>query len=202
MDRLAVVYVRVSTEEQKRGYSLDEQIKACEKYCDLYGYTIVTTYKETKTGRKLRNRPKLLEAIEMVENGMADVLVAWKLDRIVRSSAEFSEIVKRIGYKIATVMENLDGSTTMGRFAIDIIVRIAQLESEQIGDRVRPAMQAAKRAGKQIGWQKGRRRIPQWKVDRIIKDYMEKGITYQNAERLGVSTKTIYDILRSEGLMK
>ena len=201
--RLGVIYARVSTEEQgEEGYSIDLQIESCRKYCELYNIEVIKVFREVKSGRKLKNRPELMNAIAYVENNMADILVAWKLDRIIRSSIEFADIVRRIGYNFATVMENLDGSTTMGRFAIDMIVRIAQLESEQIGDRVRPAMRAAKRAGKQIGWVKGKRRIEQWKVDRIIKDYKEQGITYQNARELGVSVATIYNVLRDAGLMK
>ena len=201
--RLGVIYARVSTEEQgEKGYSIDLQIESCKKYCELYNIEVIKVFREVKSGRKLKNRPELMNAIAYVENNMADILVAWKLDRIIRSSIEFADIVRRIGYNFATVMENLDGSTTMGRFAIDMIVRIAQLESEQIGDRVRPAMRAAKRAGKQIGWVKGKRRIEQWKVDRIIKDYKEQGITYQNAKELGVSVATIYNVLRDAGLIK
>jgi DNA invertase Pin-like site-specific DNA recombinase len=38
-------------------------------------------------------------------------------------------------------MESLDTSTAMGRFVMDIIQRIAQLESEQIGERVYTGME-------------------------------------------------------------
>lgn len=202
MDKRGIIYARVSTEEQEQGYSLDEQISACERYCTLYNISIVKIYREIKSGRKIKSRPKLIEAIESVEMGAADMLVAWKLDRIVRSSIEFAGIVKRIGYNVATVMENLDGNTTMGRFAIDIIIRVAQLESEQIGDRVRPAMAAAKKAGKQIGWKKGKLRIDDKTQQHIINDFKRDGTTYQNAKRLGVSRQTIYNVLRAEGLIK
>jgi len=38
--------------------------------------------------------------------------------------------------EFVSMMEALDTSTAMGRFVMDIIQRIAQLESEQIGERV------------------------------------------------------------------
>jgi DNA invertase Pin-like site-specific DNA recombinase len=50
-------------------------------------------------------------------------------------------------------MESLDTSTAMGRFVMDIIQRIAQLESEQIGERVYIGMeQKAKINGGMLGF--------------------------------------------------
>jgi DNA invertase Pin-like site-specific DNA recombinase len=50
------------------------------------------------------------------------------------------------------MQESLDTSTAMGRFVVDIIQRLAQLESEQIGERVYIAMkQKAKTVGGPLG---------------------------------------------------
>jgi DNA invertase Pin-like site-specific DNA recombinase len=49
--------------------------------------------------------------------------------------------------------ESLDTSTAMGRFVMDIIQRIAQLESEQIGERVYDGMaQKARTNGGSLGF--------------------------------------------------
>ena len=44
--------------------------------------------------------------------------------------------------------ESLDTSTAMGRFVMDIIQRIAQLESEQIGERVYVGMEQKAKMGR------------------------------------------------------
>jgi site-specific DNA recombinase len=46
------------------------------------------------------------------------------------------EELKKKEKEFVSMMESLDTSTAMGRFVMDIIQRIAQLESEQIGERV------------------------------------------------------------------
>jgi site-specific DNA recombinase len=40
----AGVYVRVSSEEQLEGYSLDAQRRAAKQYCEAHGWRIVRTY--------------------------------------------------------------------------------------------------------------------------------------------------------------
>jgi DNA invertase Pin-like site-specific DNA recombinase len=46
------------------------------------------------------------------------------------------------------MQEKFDTTTAMGRFVMDIIQRIAQLESEQIGERVKVGMASKARNGK------------------------------------------------------
>jgi site-specific DNA recombinase len=57
--------------------------------------------------------------------------------------------LRREGKEFASVSENLDTGTAMGRFVMDIIQRIAQLESDQIGERTFVGMRqkAKSRAG-------------------------------------------------------
>ncbi len=61
------------------------------------------------------------------------------MDRIHRNSRNFMAMMDQLrkeGKEFASVTESLDTSTAMGRFVMDIIQRIAQLESDQIGERV------------------------------------------------------------------
>ena len=45
----AIIYARVSTEEQKLyGYSLDAQIEVCKRYCEMKGWEVVYIYKGSK----------------------------------------------------------------------------------------------------------------------------------------------------------
>ena len=73
------------------------------------------------------------------------------MDRIHRNSKNFMmmmEDLKKHERDFVSMTESLDTSTAMGRFVMDIIQRIAQLESEQIGERVYVGMdQKAKTNG-------------------------------------------------------
>src|SRR2546427_8076019 len=68
-----------------------------------------------------------------------DAILVMKMDRIHRNSSNFMEMMDNLGEwgkNFVSATESLDTSTAMGRFVMDIIQRIAQLESEQIGERV------------------------------------------------------------------
>lgn len=199
----AIIYARVSTEEQgKEGYSLDAQIEACRQYCKMKGWEVVKEYKEVGSGKeKLEKRQQLMKALDLIQNRIADILVVWKLDRISRKwSSHGVRIKEKIGYNFAAIMDSVDGSTASGRFIIDIIFRIAEWESEQIGERVSLGLKKAKEAGKQIGWKKGQPRIPQWKKEKIIELY-KSGATYAEIrEKVNVGNGTITRTLRQAGL--
>ncbi len=48
----AIIYARVSTEEQKRkGYSIEAQIEACRNYAKAKVWKVVSVFKEAKSGK-------------------------------------------------------------------------------------------------------------------------------------------------------
>ena len=200
----AIIYARVSTEEQgKEGYSLDAQIEACRQYCKMKGWEVVKEYKEVGSGKeKLEKRQQLMKALDLIQNGIADILVVWKLDRISRKwSSHGVRIKEKIGYNFAAIMDSVDGSTASGRFIIDIIFRIAEWESEQIGERVSLGLKKAKEAGKQVGWKKGKPRIPQWKKEKIVELYKQDYTYRQIAAEIKVSLWTVHNVLHQAGLI-
>src|SRR5437899_4112255 len=86
----------------------------------------------------------------MAERERWDALLVIKMDRIHRNSRNFMEMMENLrewGKDFVSASESLDTSTAMGRFVMDIIQRIAQLESEQIGERVYMGMSQKARVG-------------------------------------------------------
>ncbi|HKM13955.1 MAG TPA: recombinase family protein, partial [Candidatus Methanomethylophilaceae archaeon] len=72
-----------------------------------------------------------------------DILVVLKMDRIHRNSVNFTLMMNDLrnnGKEFNSMQEKFDTTTAMGRFVMDIMQRIAQLESEQIGERVKVGM--------------------------------------------------------------
>ena len=86
----------------------------------------------------------------MTERVQWDALLVIKMDRIHRNSRNFMEMMENLrewGKDFVSASESLDTSTAMGRFVMDIIQRIAQLESEQIGERVYMGMSQKAKVG-------------------------------------------------------
>lgn len=154
MTRVAV-YVRVSTEDQaKEGFSLDAQKERLRSYCKARGWDIASEYMDDgQSGRDIK-RPAYQRMLE--ERDQWDTILVVKMDRIHRNSRNFMEMMDNLRIwekEFSSVQESLDTSTAMGRFVVDIIQRIAQLESEQIGERVYMGMrQKASSVGGILGF--------------------------------------------------
>lgn len=145
----AALYVRVSTEDQaKEGFSLDAQVKRLESYCKVRDWTVSDIYRDEGFSGRNIDRPEYKRM--MNESDGWDVLTVLKMDRIHRNSVNFTlmmDDLRRKGKDFISTQEKFDTTTAMGRFVMDIMQRIAQLESEQIGERVKTGMERKARYG-------------------------------------------------------
>jgi DNA invertase Pin-like site-specific DNA recombinase len=132
------IYLRVSTTEQaKEGYSLGAQLERLRNYCKARDWEVAKEYiDDGHSGRSIK-RPAYKKMME--DKDKWDMILVVKMDRIHRNSKNFMEMMDNLRKwekEFSSMQESLDTSTAMGRFVVDIIQRIAQLESEQIGERV------------------------------------------------------------------
>jgi DNA invertase Pin-like site-specific DNA recombinase len=144
------LYARVSTEDQaKEGFSLDAQRDRLQAFCRAQGWTVAKEYVDD--GHSGRDVKRPAYQAMMAERDAWDKVLVIKMDRIHRNSRNFMEMMddlRRWGKDFVSATESLDTSTAMGRFVMDIIQRIAQLESEQIGERVYMGMAQKHKQGK------------------------------------------------------
>jgi DNA invertase Pin-like site-specific DNA recombinase len=132
------LYTRVSTEDQaKEGFSLTAQLERLRSYCEARDWSIMGEYVDDGYSGRSVKRPAYQRMMRDMDKW--DVLLVMKMDRIHRNSRNFMEMMdtlRKRNREFVSMTESLDTSTAMGRFVVDIIQRIAQLESEQIGERV------------------------------------------------------------------
>jgi len=133
----AAIYIRVSTEDQAReGYSLAAQEEMLLAYCEAQGWEVAAVYPDDGYSGKNTNRPSYRRMME--ERDSWDCLLVLKMDRIHRNSKNFMAMMEDLegwGKTFTSSTESLDTSNALGRFVMDMIQRIGQLESEQIGER-------------------------------------------------------------------
>ena len=145
-------YIRVSTEDQAReGFSLDAQGARLRKYCEAKGWVLVRIYRDENSGRAT-TRPAYRRMIADMETW--DILLVVKQDRIHRNVRNFYEMVDELranGKQFASVEESIDTTTAMGWAFIGILAIWAQLESDQISERVRKAMPVARAKNYHLG---------------------------------------------------
>lgn len=170
------IYVRVSTEDQaKQGFSLDAQITRARQYCEQWGHTVADVYVDDGYSGRKERRPAYQRML--AEHDTWDAILVLKIDRIHRQSRNFMGMIDFLGKnnkQFISVMEHLDTSTPMGRFVMNIIQLIAELESDQIGDRTRIANQERRRQNK--CWEKKCK----FGYERVDFPAAKKGQTIQN----------------------
>ena len=135
------IYTRVSTQEQaQEGYSLEEQENRLRKYCDALNWKIFRVYTDGGFSGASTDRPALRAMIRDIEDSRIQKVVVYKLDRLSRSQYDTLFLIERVflahGVDFVSMTENFDTSTPLGRAMIGILSVFAQLEREQIKERM------------------------------------------------------------------
>lgn len=138
--------------------SVSVQVKLCQDYAGIVfkGKEIefIVYDKDEGYSGKNMNRPGFMELMEDVKSGRLNAVMVYKLDRISRNVQEFSsmyEIFRQHNVDFISVKESFDTSTPMGRTVMYILAAFAQLERENISERVADNMQALGASGKWTG---------------------------------------------------
>jgi len=149
MEAKAVIYIRVSTEEQARGgVSLEAQEDKLTAYCILAGLEIVETIREegVSGAKPLASRPGGQRLLQLLARREARHVVALKLDRLFRDAEDALHQTRawdKAGVALHLVDmggQALNTATAMGRFFLNMMAAFAELERNLIAERTAMAM--------------------------------------------------------------
>ena len=131
-------YIRVSRRAGREGGSFispEVQRKKIAAWAKLHEVEIIRFWEEIDQSDAKLERPMFQEALARCEAGETGGIVVARLDRFARSAVDALSSIRRLneaGARLVSVEDNFDGSTPMGRFAIGILILIAELELERI----------------------------------------------------------------------
>lgn len=149
------IYARVSTQEQTRGYSIDEQIDRLKQYCKAIGKEDFKVYIDGGYSGAKMQRPELQRLIEDVKSGKIEKVLVYKLDRLSRSQKDTLYLIEDVflknGVHFESVSERFDTGTALGMAMIGILAVFAQLEREQIKERMEIGIEGRAKSGKYHG---------------------------------------------------
>jgi DNA invertase Pin-like site-specific DNA recombinase len=126
-----IIYTRVSSDAQVKGTSLDEQLTACQKYCNDNNIQILESFKEEGESAKSTDRQEFLEAIEYCRKNKVDAFVVWKVDRFARNVADHCLIKGKLlkyGTKLHSVTEQI-GDDPTGKLLEGMMALIAEFDN-------------------------------------------------------------------------
>ena len=130
-------YARVSSEGQLDGYSIPQQKEIIENYCKIKEWNLVKIYVDGGFTGANTERPSLQDLIEHLD--CYDLVLVYKLDRLSRSQRDTLALVDLFAehqVKFASIQENFDTSTPLGMAMLGILSVFAQLERENIKERM------------------------------------------------------------------
>ena len=152
----AIIYLRVSTEEQSNsGLGLEAQERVCVEEATRLGFTNVTIYKDEGISGSvpIDERPSLSQALNSLRKG--DTFFVAKRDRIARdmfialSVEEFLKTRKAVFISVAGEGSGSDDvSGLIQRRMFDLF---AEVERQMIRSRTKAALHSKKLKGERIG---------------------------------------------------
>lgn len=135
------IYCRVSTQEQAaEGYSIGEQQSRLTKFCEAHDWKVAHIYSDPGySGAKLQ-RPAIQQLIRDCSYGLFDAVLVYKLDRLSRSQKDTLYLIEDVfnanHVGLVSMCENFDTQSPFGKAMIGILSVFAQLERDQITERM------------------------------------------------------------------
>ncbi|HCO79982.1 MAG TPA: resolvase [Bacillus sp. (in: Bacteria)] len=203
----AVIYARVSTEEQAtEGYSIKAQKDLLSHYAEKNKLTIIEDYiDEGKSGKSIAGRPQMIRLLDDAKQGKFEAVIVYKLDRLARKTRDSLEIVETLGnhgVQLISLSENIDTTTPHGKMFYTVLSSLAEMERDQIVGRVKMGMTQRAKEGKWNGGQcfgydvKDKKLVINEDEAKIVKeifDYADQGFGYKKMvgilNRKGYTTK-------------
>ena len=152
-----IIYLRVSTKEQAQtneseGYSISAQRKACTKYVQDNGWTLIDEYTDRGESARSAHRPQLQEMLSRITKEKdIDAVVVHKIDRLARNLEDhvaIRAILTKAGCSLESVVENIE-DTASGKLVEGIHAIVAEFYSSNLSAEVQKGMLEKVKQG---GW--------------------------------------------------
>lgn len=211
----SAIYDRVSSDFQvKEGLSLEAQRQALTDYALSHGYEIVGYYTDEgiTARKKMQNRKDLTRLLEDVQKDKIDLILVTKLDRWFRNIKDYHNtqaILEAHNCNWKTIFEEYDTSTSNGRFAINIMLSVAENECDRDSERIKTVFDYKKLNREHLGGKPAYgytvvdkkpakdpavRHIVEDVVERYFTTYSKKEVIRYIKSRYGASSPTAAQI--------
>ena len=134
MRKVCVIYIRVSSEKQVDGYSLDSQAELCQKRAIETGYDVIKIYREEGISAKTTDRPMLKEMLAFCldkKNNISAIFI-YSLSRLNRNTENHLAIrglLSKAGVDLISLSEPT-GEKPVDKFIETMFAAKDQLENE------------------------------------------------------------------------
>lgn len=134
-------YARVSTDNEKQGESLENQIQYYENIISNNPeYEFVEVFIDQGITGYTEKRPGFQKMLELARDGKVDIIITKSISRFARNTAIVLETVRQlkdIGWEVRFEKENINTLSVDGEFMLTVLSSFAQEESKNVSDNLR-----------------------------------------------------------------
>ncbi|HOD84857.1 MAG TPA: recombinase family protein, partial [Phycisphaerae bacterium] len=206
-----VIWARVSSREQREGYSIDAQLRVNRERARKEGWGIVREFVVAESAKRGAERVAFNEMLKWVRANARklkiDFILAHKLDRAcrnMRDAVRLQEMEDQCGVKLAFV-ENQFGPGAAGALSFNVMAAVAQYYSDNLRTEVLKGIEEKVRQGWAPGLAAYGYRNVKDDRDEPIQIHPVNGPTVQRLFELyatGLYTfKAMADVLQREGFI-
>ena len=143
----AILYLRVSSEEQVENFSLGTQEEICRREALHKGYEVIEVFKEEgKSAKTISGRPELLRLLDFCRRNrkLVDAVIVYRLDRLSRQTQDYLTLRKRLyDYGITLISANEPtGNSPTDKLLETIMASFAQHDNDVRSERTRNGLRA------------------------------------------------------------
>ncbi|WP_415288273.1 recombinase family protein, partial [Clostridium perfringens] len=146
------IYIRKSVKGDDNSISLEAQTEVIKNYFkEKCNFTI---YKDDGFSGGNTNRPAFKQLMSDSAMNKFDAVACYKLDRIARNTLDFLttfNTLKEYGVDLICVEDKYDPSTPAGRMMMTLLASLAEIERENIKQRVKDSMLKLAKEGRWTG---------------------------------------------------
>ena len=148
----AVVYIRVSTEEQVENYSLGTQEEICRKEAEKRKLEVVKVFREEgRSAKTITGRPTLIEMLEYCRKHKREIssVIVYRLDRVSRQTSDYLVIRRKLvecEIELISATEPTGNSPTE-KFVETMLAGFAQMDNDIRSERAKNGLRARFKAG-------------------------------------------------------
>jgi site-specific DNA recombinase len=133
-------YIRVSREEQAKGYSPDGQRSTLDNWLKETGWRWVKTYQDEESGKNTK-REKFQEMISDAKNGLFSGICMFDNDRFSRSTKDLLNVMDDLlsyGVKLHIYnLKHIDIYSEQGRFILTNFAAFSEFFRGQLASKIR-----------------------------------------------------------------
>lgn len=148
----AALYIRVSSEEQVKGFSLEAQREKLLQYCTLHSIPVYKLYAdEGISGKSITGRPALQELLHHAKQHAFGQVIFLRMNRLSRNLQDFlqmAELFQSLDIRMHSLTEEMPPDTPIGTFLLQMWGAAAQFEREQTAENVRLNIHHRSKQGK------------------------------------------------------